>query len=83
MFGKAHLRSSVPAPLRREAVLMEVRTERSAMIANIVCPFPFHLPPWVDAKQQVRDVIRRPGNATWRWTQRFVKFKMAEQWITV
>ena len=34
-----------------------------------------HLPTWVDAKQQVNDVIRRPGTVTWRWTQRSVNLK--------
>jgi len=74
VFGRARHCSSVPALLRRKPLLMECKTERSAMIANIVFPFPVHLPPWVDAKQ-VNDVIRRPGTATWRRTQRSENLK--------
>ena len=75
MFRIARHWSTVPALLRRKPLLMECRTERSAMIANIVFPFPVHLPPWVDAKQQVNYVIRRTGSAIWRWTERSVNLK--------
>jgi len=62
---------------------MEVGTERSAMIANIVFPFPVHLPPWVDAKQQVHDVIRATWDRNMAVDTEICKFKMAEQWIFV
>jgi hypothetical protein len=74
VLGRARHWSSAPTLLRRKSLVMDCRKERSTMIANIVFQFPVHLPPWVDAKQ-VNDVIRRPGIATWRWTQRSVNIK--------